>query len=167
MEPLDVGRDVASFVGKIKATQKMGWGRGHSQGERCDSSAECPGRPSASWVLGQGRLSRSVIREEDPGHAEDGREGGVHAVVVAVVSGGLKRPPPLLYHRVYSTATVFQSQKLKQTPQKKKEKRLMQGPKWNKTPNKKTQTPKKTQRRDMQGYYRSRTPPSRSLLKSS
>ena len=32
VEPLDVGRDVASFVRKIKATQKMGWGRGRSQG---------------------------------------------------------------------------------------------------------------------------------------
>jgi len=39
------------------------------------------------------------------------------------------------------------------TTKGKKKKRLTQGPKWNKTQNKKTQTPKKTQRRDMRGYY--------------
>ena len=46
---------------------------------RRDSSAEYPSRPLASHVLGRGRLSCSVIREEDRGHTEDGREGGVHA----------------------------------------------------------------------------------------
>ena len=49
--------------------------------------------------------------------------------------------------------TAF-SLKRQQTQQKsKKKKRLTQDPKWNKTQNKKTQTPKKTQQGDMQDYY--------------
>ena len=96
VEPLDVSCDITSFMRKIKAMQKMGWGRGH------DSSTECPGQPSASQVLGQGQLSYSVIHEEDSGHTEDGHKGGVRAAVVTVVCGSLKRSPPLLvYHRVY------------------------------------------------------------------
>ena len=80
---------------------------------------------------------------------------GVHAVGFECDFWRLKRSRPLLYQRAFNG---FQSQKRQQhhtanTTKKKKEKRLPQSQKWNKTQNKKRQTPKKTQRRDMRGYY--------------
>ena len=70
---------------------------------RRDSGAECPGRPSASWVLGLGRLSRSAVREEGRGHTEDGREGGVNAAGCECGFWLLKRSPPLLCQRAHSS----------------------------------------------------------------
>ena len=105
----------------------------------------------ASWVLGKGRLSRSVIREEDPGHAEDGREGGVHAVGCGCDFRRLKRSRALLYHRAYSISTVFQSQKLNQTPQKRKKKKRRTRTQKDTTQTKKAHSPQKAQAKGQAG----------------
>ena len=59
-------------------------------GQQIRTHADCPGRPLASRVLGQRRLSCSAIREGDRGHAKDGREGVCACMlrVVGVISGG-------------------------------------------------------------------------------
>ena len=106
------------------------------------SSAECPGQPSASRVLGQGRRSRSVIREEDLGHAENGREGGVHAVGCERDFRRLRDRGLFIPEKSVVTAS---SETPANTTNKRKEKKTHAGPKMEQDPKQKdTNTQKDT-----------------------